>query len=90
MYLFVLFLILSIFYFIFGWKYDLYGKYKHESCFIKIGLYIFNLCQKKNYIILNFNYPMVNIFLVSFLNKKIGFILNLIRKVSLSILLITF
>jgi hypothetical protein len=31
-------------------------KYKHESCFIKI---IFNLCQKKNYIILNFNYPMV-------------------------------
>ena len=46
---------------------------------------IFNLCQKKNYIILNFNYPMVNIFLVIFLNKKVGFILNLIRKVSLLI-----
>ena len=39
MYLLVLFLILSIFYFIFGWKHDPYGKYKHESCFIKIGLY---------------------------------------------------
>ena len=38
MYLFVL-LILSIFYFIFGWKHDPYGKYKHESYFIKIGLY---------------------------------------------------
>ena len=38
MYLFVL-LILSIFYFIFGWKHDLYGKYEHESYFIKIGLY---------------------------------------------------
>jgi hypothetical protein len=33
---------------------------------------IFNLCQKKNYIILNFNYPMVNTFLVIFLNKKVG------------------
>jgi hypothetical protein len=39
MYLFVIFPILSIFYFIFGWKHDLYGKNKHESCFIKIGLY---------------------------------------------------
>ena len=38
MYLFV-FLILSILYFIFGWKHNSYGKYKHESCFIKIGLY---------------------------------------------------
>jgi hypothetical protein len=37
MYLFVL-LILSIFYFIFGWKHDPYGKYKHESYFIKIRL----------------------------------------------------
>jgi hypothetical protein len=44
---------------------------------------IFNLCQKKNYIILNFNYPMVNTFLVIFLNKKVGSILNLIRKISL-------
>ena len=26
-------------YFIVGWKHDPYGKYKHESCFIKIGLY---------------------------------------------------
>ena len=45
MYLFVILLILSIIYFIFGWKHDPYGKYdpydkyKHESCFIKIGLY---------------------------------------------------
>ena len=39
MYLFVLLLILSIFYFIFEWKHDLYNKYKHESCFIKIRLY---------------------------------------------------
>ena len=39
MYLFVLLLILSILYFIFEWKHDLSGKYKHESCFIKIGLY---------------------------------------------------
>jgi hypothetical protein len=51
---------------------------------------IFNLCQKKNYFILNFNYPMVNTFLVIFLNQKVGSILNLIHKVSLSILLITF
>jgi hypothetical protein len=35
----VFFLILSIIYFIFGSKHDPYGKYKHESCFIKIGLY---------------------------------------------------
>ena len=64
MYLFVLLLILSIFYFIFGWKHDPYDKYKHESCFIKIELY--STCAKKikiknNYIILNFNYPMINI-----------------------------
>ena len=39
MYLFVLLLILSIIYFIFRWKHDPYGKYKHESYFIKIGLY---------------------------------------------------
>jgi hypothetical protein len=58
MYLFVL-LILSIFYFIFGWKHDPYGKYKHESYFIKID-YIQHM-PKKNCIILNFNYPMVNI-----------------------------
>ena len=51
---------------------------------------IFNLCQKKNYIILNFNYPMVNTFLIIFLNQKVGSILNLIRKVSLSILPTTF
>ena len=55
MYLFVLLLILSIIYFIFGWKHDLYGKYKHKSCFIKIGLY--STYAKKDYIILNFNYP---------------------------------
>ena len=59
MYLFVL-LILSIFYFIFEWKHDLYCKYKHESYFIKIGLYS-TYAKKKNYIILNFNYPMINI-----------------------------
>ena len=51
---------------------------------------IFNLCQKKNYIILNFNYPIVNTFLVIFLNKKVGSILNPICKVSLSILPTTF
>ena len=91
MYLFILFIILSILYFIFGWKHDPYGKYKYESCFIKIGLYsLFNLCQKKNYIILNFNYPMVNTFLVIFLNQKVGSILNPIRKISLSILPTTF
>ena len=39
MYLFVFILFLSILYFIFGWKYDPYGKYKHKSCFIKIRLY---------------------------------------------------
>ena len=60
MYLFVLLLILSIIYFIFGWKYDPYGKYKHELCFIKIGLYS-TYAKKKNYIILNFNYPIINI-----------------------------
>ena len=36
MYLVVLLLILSIIYFIFGRKHDPYGKYKHESCFIKL------------------------------------------------------
>ena len=51
---------------------------------------IFNLCQKKNYIILNFNYPMINTFLVIFLNQKVGYILNSIRKVFLSILTTTF
>ena len=61
MYLFVILLILSIIYFIFEWKHDLYGKYKHESCFIKIGIYSTYAKKKKNYIILNFNYPMVNI-----------------------------
>ena len=89
MYLFVFLLILSIIYFIFGRKHDSYGKYKHESCFIKNWI-IFNLCQKKNYIILNFNYPMINTFLVIFLNQKVGSILNSIRKVSLSILSTTF
>ena len=43
---------------------------------------IFNLCQKKNYLILNFNYPMINTFLVIFLNQKVRSILNLIRKIS--------
>ena len=72
MYLFVFLLILSILYFIFGWKHDPYGKYKHESCFIKIGLYSTYAQKKKNfYIILNFNYPMVNIFSwLFFLTKK--------------------
>jgi hypothetical protein len=46
---------------------------------------IFNLCQKKNYIIVNFNYPMINNFFVIFLNQKVGSILNPIREVSLSI-----
>ena len=45
---------------------------------------------KKNYIILNFNYPMVNTFLVIFLNQKERVILNPIRKISLSILPTTF
>ena len=88
MYLFVLLLILSILYFIFEWKHDPYGKYKHESCFIKIDYIQF--MPKKNYFILNFNYHMVNTFLVIFLNQKVGFILNTIRKVSLSILPTTF
>ena len=30
---------INIFYLIFEWKHDSYGKYKHGSCFIKIGLY---------------------------------------------------
>ena len=46
MYLFVFLLILSVIYFIFGLKHDLYGKYKHESCLIKIRLYS-NYAQKK-------------------------------------------
>ena len=58
MYLFVILLILSILYF--GWKHDSYGKYKHESCLIKNGLYS-NYAKKKIYIVLNFNYPMINI-----------------------------
>jgi hypothetical protein len=63
MYLFVLLLILSILYFIFGWKYDPYSKYKHESCFIKIGLYSTYAKKKKKklHYIRFFNYPMVNI-----------------------------
>jgi hypothetical protein len=62
MYLFVFLLILSIIYFIFGWKHDPYSKYKHESCFIKIRLYsTYAKKKKKIYIILNFNYLMVNI-----------------------------
>ena len=59
MYLFVLLLTLDILYFILGWKHDLYGKYKHESCLIKIELY--SNYAKKSYIIFNFNYPMINI-----------------------------
>jgi hypothetical protein len=39
---------------------------------------------------LNFNYPMVNTFLVIFLKQKEEFIINPIRKVSLSILPTTF
>ena len=50
-YLFVILFILSIIYFIFGWKHDLYDKYKHESCFYK-NWTIFNLCQKKKKITL--------------------------------------
>jgi hypothetical protein len=59
MYLFVFLFVLIILYFIFGWKHDPYGKYKHESCLIKIGLY--STYAKKDYIILNFNCPLVNI-----------------------------
>ena len=69
MYLFVLLFILSILYFIFGWKHDPCSKYKHKSCFIKIELYS-TYAKKKNYIILNFNYPMVNTFLVIFFKPK--------------------
>ena len=62
MYLFVFILILSIIYFIFGWKHDPYGKYKHESCFIKIGLYsTYAKKKKKLHYIIFFDYPMVNI-----------------------------
>ena len=78
MYLFVLSLILSIIYFIFGWKHNPYGKYKHESYFIKIGLYSTYAKRK------------INTFLVIFLNQKVRSILNPIRKVSLSILPTTF
>jgi hypothetical protein len=46
--------------------------------------------KKKNYIILKFNYSMENIFLVIFLNQKVGSILNPIRKVSLFIFPTTF
>ena len=90
MYLFVLLLILSIIYFIFRWKHDPYSKYKHELCFIKIGLYSTYAKKKKNYITLNFNYSMINTFLFIFLNQKVGSILNIFRKVSLSILPIIF
>jgi hypothetical protein len=41
--------------------------------------------EKLHYIILNFNYPMINTFLVIFLNQNVGSILNPIRKVYLSI-----
>jgi hypothetical protein len=61
MYLFVIILILSIFYFIFGWKHDPYGKYKHESCFRKIGLFSSYAKKKKLHYIIFFNYPVVNI-----------------------------
>ena len=46
MYLFVILLILSIIYFIFEWKHDSYGKYKHESRFIKIRLYLTYIKRK--------------------------------------------
>ena len=59
-YLFVIFLILSMFYFIFGWKHDPYDKYKHELCFIKMGLYS-TFVKKKLHYIKFFNYPIVNI-----------------------------
>ena len=70
MYLFVFLLILSILYFIFGWKYDPYSKYKQEWCFIKIGLYS-TYAKRKITLYKNFNYPMVNTFLVIFLNQKV-------------------
>ena len=44
-YLSLFFIILSILYFIFEWKHDSYGKYKHESCIIKIELY--STCDKR-------------------------------------------
>ena len=47
MYLFVLLLILSIIYFIFEWKDNPYGKYKHELYFINIGLYSTYAKKKK-------------------------------------------
>ena len=89
MYLFVLLLILSIIYFIFGWKHDPYGKNKYESCFIKIGLYS-TYAKRKITLYKNFNYPMINTFLVIFLNQKVESILNLIHKISLLILSTTF
>ena len=52
--------------------------------------YIQLMQKKKNYIILNFNYLLINTFLVIFLNQKVWFILNPIRKISLPILLTTF
>ena len=63
MYLFVILLILSIIYFIFCWKHDPYGKYKHGSYFIKIGLYSTYAKKKKKKLryIRFFNFPMVNI-----------------------------
>ena len=61
MYLFVILFILSILYFIFCEKHDLYGKYKHESCFIKIGLYSTYAKKNKLHYIKCFNYLMLNI-----------------------------
>ena len=49
LYLFIILLILSIIYFIFGRKHDPYGKYKHESCFIKIELYSTYAKKKKKF-----------------------------------------
>ena len=88
MYLFVLLFILSIIYFIFGWKHDPYSKYKYELCFIKIELY--STYAKRKITLYKINYPIVNTFLVIFLNQKVRSILNPIRKVSLSILPTTF
>jgi hypothetical protein len=47
MYTFVVLLILNIIYFIFLWKHDPYGEYKHGSGFIKIGLYSTYAKKKK-------------------------------------------
>ena len=66
-YLFVVLLILNIFYFIFGWKHNPYGKYKHKSYFIKTELYsTYAKKKKKLHYIKIFNYPMINILLSYF------------------------